>query len=128
MARYPLFTAQTLQLISDIFGSESQKVITNIISDIMKQSNKQNSVPSGKSKLGAMQESRYENSARKRMADATNGRGSVDKGGMARTMGSATKDSKHGLHTDHGASRRTESRRDGSMGSESKSKSNRKNV
>ena len=42
--------------------------------------------------------------------------------------GSGTKDNRHGLHTDHSTSRRTESRRQGSMGSESKSKSNRKNI
>jgi len=45
-----------------------------------------------------------------------------------RTMGSSTKDSKHGIHTDRSSSRRTESRRSGSMGSESRDKSNRKNV
>ena len=49
-------------------------------------------------------------------------------GGIGRTMGSATKDGRHGIHTDHGASRRTESRRGGSQGSESKSKSARKNI
>ena len=54
-------------------------------------------------------------------------KGDVTKPEFGRTMGAATKDSRHGIHTDRSASRRTESRRDGSMGSESKSKSQRKN-
>ncbi|HWF43592.1 MAG TPA: hypothetical protein VG537_03015 [Candidatus Kapabacteria bacterium] len=45
-----------------------------------------------------------------------------------RTLGSATKDNRHGVHTDHTTSRRTESRRQGYMGSESKGKQNRKNI
>lgn len=55
-------------------------------------------------------------------------KGSVTKPEFGRTMGASTKDSKHGIHTDRSTSRRTESRRDGSMGSESKAKSQRKNV
>jgi hypothetical protein len=54
-------------------------------------------------------------------------KGSVTKPEFGRTMGAATKDNRHGIHTDRSASRRTESRRDGSMGSESKPKSQRKN-
>jgi hypothetical protein len=54
-------------------------------------------------------------------------KGTVTKPEFGRTMGAATKDSRHGIHTDRSASRRTESRRDGSMGSESKPKSQRKN-
>jgi hypothetical protein len=81
-----------------------------------------------KNQLGGVQDSRYENSAKERMDASSRERGSVDKGGVSRTMGAATKDAKHGLHTDHSASRRSESRRAGSMGSESKAKSNRKNI
>jgi hypothetical protein len=54
-------------------------------------------------------------------------KGNVTKPEFGRTMGAATKDSRHGIHTDRSASRRTESRRDGSMGSESRPKSQRKN-
>ena len=53
-------------------------------------------------------------------------RGDVKSGG--RMVGAATKDNMHGLHTDHTASRRSESRRQGSMGRESKGKENRKNI
>jgi hypothetical protein len=53
-------------------------------------------------------------------------RGDVKTGG--RMMGAASKDMRHGLHTDHAASRRSESRRQGYMGSESKGKENRKNI
>ena len=64
--------------------------------------------------------------------DVSNNMGRTDKGTVTRpefgrTMGAATKDSRHGIHTDRSASRRTESRRDGSMGSESRPKSQRKN-
>ena len=64
--------------------------------------------------------------------DVSNTMGRTDKGTVTkpefgRTMGAATKDSRHGIHTDRSASRRTESRRDGSMGSESRPKSQRKN-
>ena len=58
---------------------------------------------------------------------AHHNKGDVTKPEFGRTMGAATKDSRHGIHTDRSASRRTESRRDGSMGSESKPKSQRKN-
>ena len=47
---------------------------------------------------------------------------------IGRTLGAATKDNRHGLHTDHTASRRSESRRQGYMGSESKGKQNRENI
>jgi hypothetical protein len=58
---------------------------------------------------------------------AHHNKGDVTKPELGRTMGAATKDNRHGIHTDRSASRRTESRRDGSMGSESKPKSQRKN-
>lgn len=61
-----------------------------------------------------------------RMGRETN-KGTVTRSDIGRTMGAATKDSRHGIHTDRSTSRRTESRRDGSMGSESKPKSQRKN-
>lgn len=54
--------------------------------------------------------------------------GQVTSPDRGRTMGAATKDNRHGIHTDRSTSRRTESRRDGSMGSESKSKTRRKNL
>jgi hypothetical protein len=94
----------------------------------MKSSKSNKTLPAKKSRLGAMQESQVQNNARNRMPDLSGDTGRVDKGGMPRTMGAATKDAKHGLHTDHGTSRRSESRRDGSMGRESKMKMNRKNV
>ncbi|HEY3875525.1 MAG TPA: hypothetical protein VGM92_08605 [Candidatus Kapabacteria bacterium] len=64
-----------------------------------------------------------------RMMEASDSRrgGDVRRASTGRTVGAATKDNRHGLHTDHGTSRRTESRRQGSMGSESKSKEQRKN-
>ena len=55
-------------------------------------------------------------------------RGEVRQGALGRTLGSATKNNRHGLATDRSTSRRTESRRQGYMGSESKNKSARKNV
>jgi hypothetical protein len=78
--------------------------------------------------LNEMQSARLkQNIAREHNAQET-GRGQTRSAATGRTIGSATKDERHGVHTDHGTSRRTESRRQGSMGSESKSKSQRKNV
>jgi len=78
--------------------------------------------------LNAMQSARSEqNIAREHNAKET-GRGQTRRAATGRTIGSATKDDRHGLNTDHDTSRRTESRRQGSMGSESKSKSHRKNI
>ncbi len=59
---------------------------------------------------------------------AETSRGEVRRGAVGRTMGSATKNNRHGLATDRSISRRTESRRQGYMGSESKRKSGQKNV
>jgi len=78
--------------------------------------------------INVMQSARSEqNIAREHNAKET-GRGQTRRASTGRTIGSATKDARHGLNTDHGTSRRTESRRQGSMGSESKSKRMRKNV
>ena len=66
-------------------------------------------------------------SARNHLAHETR-QGDARRPGRGRALGAATKDSRHGVHTDHTASRRSESRRDGSMGRESQAKSNRKNV
>ena len=68
-----------------------------------------------------------EESARNDIASETE-RGPSRRAATGRTLVAATKDNRHGLHTDHAASRRTESRRQGYMESESKSKRNRKNV
>lgn len=46
----------------------------------------------------------------------------------SRMVGAATKDNRHGLHTDHTPNQRSESRRQGYMGRENKGKENRKNV
>jgi len=54
--------------------------------------------------------------------------GSTGQPGLRRAMGAATKDNRHGVHTDHTDSRRSESRRDGHMGRESQSKQHRKNI
>ncbi len=54
--------------------------------------------------------------------------GDTKRGGVRRTVGAATKDNRHGLATDRSTSRRTESRRQGYMGRESKSRAMRKNV
>gem|GEM_PF-2468592 len=78
--------------------------------------------------VNATQSARSEqNIAREHNAKETS-RGQTRSAATGRTIGSATKDDRHGLHTDHGVSRRTESRRQGYMGSESKSKSHRKNI
>jgi len=68
-----------------------------------------------------------EESARNNSAKETL-HGASRRANTGRTLGAATKDNRHGLHTDHTTSRRTESRRQGYMGSESKGKQNRKNI
>ena len=68
-----------------------------------------------------------ESSAKSRMAGMTSS-GDARRGDTGRTLGAATKDSRHGVNTDRSTSRRTESRRTGSMCSESKPKSQRKNI
>ncbi len=60
---------------------------------------------------------------------AETARGDVRRVALSKRVGSATKDNRHGLATDHGSSpRHTESRRQGYMGRESKDKNARKNV
>ena len=78
--------------------------------------------------LNEMQSARSEQNAAKEHNAVQTRRGEARRAATGRTIGSATKDNRHGLATDRSTSRRTESRRQGSMGSESKSKRMRKNV
>ena len=82
-----------------------------------------------KSKINSSREKNSITNAKERQATkelAGGKRGDVHTGG--RMMGAASKDSRHGLHTDRSTNRRTDSRRQGYMGSESRGKENRKNV
>ncbi len=78
--------------------------------------------------MNAAQSARSEQNEAEEHNTGETGRGQTRRASTGRTMGTATKDNRHGLHTDRSTSRRTESRRQGSMGSESKSKRMRKNV
>jgi hypothetical protein len=82
-----------------------------------------------KSNIISSREKNSSTNAKERQANkslAGSKRGDVKPAG--RMIGAATKDNRHGLHTDHSPNQRSESRRQGYMGSENRDKSQRKNV
>ncbi len=99
-----------------------------LISIIMQTRSKKGMSKDHEQTVNAIQSALSEqNPAREHNAKET-GRGQTRRAATGRTLGSATKDARHGLNTDHGTSRQSESRRQGSIGSESKGKRMRKSI